>query len=77
MSQCTAIAKSSSQRCRKHAIAGGTVCRTHGGAAGQVRRAARERLVNAAAAKALRQVQRTYGRDLLADVADRIDNRCL
>jgi hypothetical protein len=42
--QCTAKAHSTGKRCSRSAIAGGTVCRVHGGAAPQVVRSARERL---------------------------------
>ncbi|SON62250.1 hypothetical protein MSIMFI_03771 [Mycobacterium simulans] len=45
--RCKAHRKNGEQ-CRKWAIAGSTVCRTHGGAAKQVRNAARVRLANAA-----------------------------
>jgi len=45
--RCTAHRKNGEQ-CRKFAIAGSNVCRTHGGAAKQVRQAARVRLANAA-----------------------------
>lgn len=41
------------QPCRNYAIIGGAVCRPHGGAAGQVKRKARERQVEAAAYRAL------------------------
>jgi len=44
MGQCIAKAKSSGKRCNRNAIAGGTVCVVHGGAAPQVIRSARERL---------------------------------
>lgn len=43
-SQCVAKSKSSGNRCTKTAIAGGSVCRYHGGAAPQVRAAAANRL---------------------------------
>jgi hypothetical protein len=33
--QCTAISKQTKQQCKAKAIPGGTVCRWHGGAAGQ------------------------------------------
>ena len=42
--RCTAKSTRSHQRCKKAAILGGTVCRTHGGAAPQVKRKALERL---------------------------------
>lgn len=42
--QCTATAKATGERCRATAIRGGNVCIKHGGAAGQVRAAARRRL---------------------------------
>ena len=45
--KCTAKSKSSGARCKKEAIAGGTVCRNHGGAAPQVRNAAIQRLHDA------------------------------
>lgn len=59
--RCTATSKRSGQRCRRAAIAGGTVCRAHGGAAPQVRNAARRRLLKAADPAAARLV------DALAD----------
>jgi len=42
--RCTAKSSRSQQRCKKWAIEHGTVCRTHGGAAPQVRKAALDRL---------------------------------
>ena len=42
--RCKAKAKSTSKRCARAAIAGAVVCRVHGGAAPQVRKAAAERL---------------------------------
>ncbi len=41
--QCTAHSSRTGKRCEKPPIAGGTVCRTHGAAAPQVREAARQR----------------------------------
>jgi hypothetical protein len=41
---CTARAKSTGKACTRPAIPGGRVCRFHGGAAPQVREAARQRL---------------------------------
>ncbi len=46
--QCKAKAHSTGVRCRSNAIAGGTVCRVHGGSAPQVKRKAAERLKNLA-----------------------------
>jgi hypothetical protein len=45
VSQCTATAKSTGERCERDAISGGDVCIMHGGKAPQVRAAARRRLV--------------------------------
>lgn len=42
--QCSAKAKRTGKRCTRNAIAGGTVCIMHGGAAPQVIRSARARL---------------------------------
>ena len=42
--RCTAMRSDKSGRCRKAAIIGGTVCASHGGAAPQVKAAARLRL---------------------------------
>lgn len=42
--RCRAKSKQSQQRCKRHAIAGGTVCAIHGGKASQVIAAARLRL---------------------------------
>lgn len=43
--QCTAKAKGTGKRCGRYAIAGGTVCITHGGSAPQVKRKAKLRLL--------------------------------
>jgi hypothetical protein len=45
MTQCSARAKSTGERCRCSAIRGGTVCHKHGGSAPQVKRKARERIL--------------------------------
>ena len=42
--RCTARSKRSGQRCKRRPIPGGTVCRMHGGAAPQVKLAAKDRL---------------------------------
>lgn len=42
--RCSARAKATGARCRRAPIAGGPVCRVHGGAAPQVKRAAEDRL---------------------------------
>jgi len=46
--RCSAHSSQTGRRCCKPALAGATVCRSHGGAAKHVRNAARIRLVNAA-----------------------------
>lgn len=46
MSQCTATSKQTGNRCGHGAIAGGTVCKWHGGSAPQVLEAARKRLLD-------------------------------
>lgn len=51
--QCTATAKHSGERCRRHAIRGGRVCQVHGGASKSVKAAAAKRLQDAAAAQVL------------------------
>ena len=43
--QCTARSSRTGEQCRNSAILGGTVCRTHGGSAPQVQRAAKLRLL--------------------------------
>lgn len=58
--QCTAKAKSTGTQCARAAIAGGTVCRVHGGAAPQVKAKAMQRLIDAAedaAAELIRIIQ--------------------
>lgn len=49
MSRCRATARRTGQQCQKRAVAGATVCLSHGAAASQVRRAARERVALARA----------------------------
>lgn len=51
--RCTAVAKSTGARCRRRAIAGGTVCTKHGGGAPNVREAARRNVERAAAVRAV------------------------
>jgi hypothetical protein len=43
--RCTARAKQSGQRCKRHPIPGGSVCFIHGGGAPQVKQKAMERLM--------------------------------
>jgi hypothetical protein len=45
MNQCRAHSSQTEKRCKKQAIAGGTVCATHGGSAPQVRKAAALRVL--------------------------------
>jgi hypothetical protein len=42
--RCTAVSARTGEPCKKWAIAGGTVCPTHGGRAPQVKQSAKERL---------------------------------
>jgi hypothetical protein len=56
MARCAATARSG-ERCRKQAIAGAHVCRFHGGAAPQVQAAARRRLAEQRAQRALDEVE--------------------
>ena len=62
--RCTAhLTDGSGERCRKAAISGGTVCATHGGGAPQVKRSARERLLEAADPAAARLVRALESED--------------
>jgi hypothetical protein len=62
--RCTAhLTDGSGTRCRKAAISGGTVCATHGGSAPQVKRSARERLLEAADPAAARLVRALESED--------------
>lgn len=45
MPLCTAKSSQSGKPCKRHAIAGGTVCPTHGGSAPRVKEAAKRRLL--------------------------------
>lgn len=66
MSQCTATAKSTGERCQRPAIKGGEVCYQHGGAAPQVEKKAQERLdemadsVSADAQRNIEDLQEEY-----------------
>lgn len=42
--RCTATSKRSGEQCKRHPVAGATVCTMHGGGAPQARRAAERRL---------------------------------
>lgn len=56
--RCTAhLTNGSGERCRKSAIKGGNVCRSHGGAAPQTKKTARQRLLEAAEPAVKRLVQ--------------------
>jgi hypothetical protein len=57
--RCRAHRKSDGQPCGNYAVTGAAVCRMHGGAAGQVRRKARERLAEAQAWRTLGAWQRS------------------
>lgn len=74
--QCTAHRKRDGEQCTKRAVAGSTICRSHGAAAGQIRRAAAVRVAEADARAAwaaadnppdedpLRELQRLAGEAL-------------
>jgi hypothetical protein len=67
--QCSAKAKGTGERCRRPPIAGGTVCRVHGGAAGSVKAAAAKRQAEAAAAAELGRAMVTLGLPVDVDPA--------
>lgn len=64
MSQCTATAKSTGERCQRPAVKGSNVCYQHGGAAPQVQKKAQERL-DQMADDTTADMQ-----DIIADLAD-------
>lgn len=66
--QCTARSKRSGQRCRKAAIAGGSVCRMHGGSAPRVAAAAAARVVEARAEVAVRNLEGSPVGDPVAEL---------
>lgn len=76
--QCSAHSTRSGEQCRKAAIRGGTVCRTHGGGAPQVREAARRRLLELVdpALAVLEQAMRQQKKDtrLAVDAAKHVTN---
>lgn len=55
--RCKAKSKRSGNQCRAYAIAGGTVCRIHGGAAPQTRAAAKARILAAADSAAAKLIE--------------------
>ena len=55
--RCTAKAKQTGNRCKRAAILGGTVCKIHGGGAPAVKKAARQRLLDAADPAAAKLVE--------------------
>lgn len=77
MAQCTAHSKTSGERCKQPSIAGGHVCRYHGGAAPQVRHAAAIRLASlvdpavARLAKSLKSKSEAIAFRAVQDVLDR------
>lgn len=66
--RCTAKSKQSGEQCRRFAVVGGTVCATHGGSAPQVRAAAQQRQLEAAAAAEVKKLW--VGLDQAPAVAD-------
>lgn len=67
--QCKATAKATGQRCEKPAMRGGLVCRSHGGAARQIRQAAARRTTEAEALAALAQMDVQPVDDPLSELA--------
>lgn len=63
--------KTNGDPCGNYAIDGGRVCRMHGGAAPQVRRAADMRLLEASAYRALAVTMERWQRDRMAWAVDR------
>lgn len=63
--------KKNGDPCGNYAITGGRVCRMHGGAAPQVRRAADMRLLEASAYRALAASTQRWQRDRMAWAVDR------
>lgn len=70
--QCAAHSSRTGERCRRPAIIGATVCRTHGGAAPQVKRKAAERVhdlidpdraLREAARVAYSDIRKVFGKD--------------
>lgn len=59
---CTAHSARTGEPCKKYPIAGATVCRTHGGAAPQVKRKAAERLAELVP-KAIQKLDNLMDRD--------------
>lgn len=59
--QCAAKAKGTGEQCRRAPIAGGTVCRVHGGASSRVQAAAARRVEEEAAAAELAKAMATLG----------------
>jgi hypothetical protein len=82
MAQCAAKSSRSGKRCRAQAIRGGTVCRTHGGSAPQVRNAAAkriERLVDPAIdrlLKSLKSKNEAVSLRAAQDILDRNGLKC-
>lgn len=72
--RCSATSQQSGERCRNRPIKGGAVCRFHGGAAPQVRAAARLRLVEQSAALTLAEWEvPTLSDDPLGALLEHVD----
>ena len=67
--RCRATSNGTGERCRKAAIRGATVCRFHGGAAPQVRAAAKRRLAEEESQTAAMRMLRQLGAEVPEDVA--------
>jgi hypothetical protein len=65
--QCQAIVASTGEQCKKMAIAGGTVCRSHGGGAPQVKAAAARNVVKESLFAELTGHQKILGSPIYSD----------
>lgn len=71
--RCTATSHGTGERCRRSAIRGGTVCRTHGGAAPQVQRKAAQRLAIMTGQEALERLSNHARADVWPAILGRND----
>ena len=70
MAQCIATSRRSGERCKRHALAGATVCSKHGGSAPQVKAAAARRVEAERAAAAVARIGLRVEGDPIAHMLD-------